>query len=213
LNFIFSYTFSRLMDNNTTSLINTRKYRAVSPQDQKHVARFAFTYQLPFSGANTRKALKYTLGGWSIAGFGDFATGVPLSVTHAFGRPLRTRNPALSGPISERLGDRVSGGRAQNPYFDTGAFIPLADQYVITPEPPTLDELRAPGPKTMSASLFKFFPITETKRIEFRLEATGVTNSPNFGAPGTNLSQLGTFGIIQSAGGNRAMQFSLRFSF
>jgi hypothetical protein len=204
------------MDNNTTSVINPRFYRAVSPFDQKHVARVAFTYQLPFqfTGGGMNRMWRQVAGGWATSGFVTLATGTPLSVSHANGRPLRISNPALSGPIADRIGDRRdASGRILNPYFDINAFLPLADQYVITPEPPALDELRAPGTRSLNLALFKTFAIRERMKLEARMEATGATNTPNFGAPGTNMNQAATFGVINSAGGSRAMQATLRFLF
>ena len=211
LNFLFAYTFSRTMDNNTTSIVNDRRYRSVSAFDQKHVMRQAFTYQLPWQFKG--RLLRQVAGGWATAGFVTFATGIPLSVTHANGRPLRIANPRLDGPVGDRLGDRLQGGRVVNPYFNINAFQALADQYVVSPEPPSLDELRAPGTKSLNAALFKAFPVREKMRVEVRLEGTGVTNTPNFAAPGTNMNQAATFGVITSAGGNRSMQASARFVF
>ncbi|MBL8227989.1 MAG: TonB-dependent receptor [Bryobacterales bacterium] len=216
LNFLFTYTFSRTMDNNTTSVINPRRYRAVSPFDHKHVARVAFTYQFPFqfAGGGMNRLWRQVAGGWASSGFVTFATGTPLSVSHANGRPLRISNPALSGSIVNRLGDqRDASGRVTNPFFNTSAFLPLVDQFQVTPEPPTIDELRAPGTRSLNLALFKNFMIRERMKLEARMEATGATNTPQFGAPGTNMNQSATFGVINSAGGNRAMQATLRFIF
>lgn len=216
LNVLFVYTFSRLMDNYTTSVINPRRYRAVSSLDQKHVMRLAFTYQLPFrfAGGGMNLLWRQVIGGWALSGFATFATGTPLSVTHANGRPIRIANPRLEGPVSERLGDRKdSSGGVLNPYFRIDAFQPLPDQYTITPEPAMLDELRAPGTRSVNAALMKNFPIREKLKLEVRMEATDVTNTPNFGAPGTNMSQAATFGIITSASGSRAVQGAARLVF
>ncbi|MBI4908752.1 MAG: TonB-dependent receptor [Acidobacteria bacterium] len=215
LNFLFAYTFSRTMDNNTTSIINERHYRAVSPFDQKHVMRLAFTYKMPFEfqGNGMNRLWRQVAGGWAMSGFGTLSSGVPLSVSQANGRPLRVANPRLEGPINQRLGDSVQGGRVTNPFFNTSAFLALPDQYTISPEPPALDDLRAPGARSLNAALFKTFPLRERLRVEVRLEGTGVTNTPNFGAPGTNMNQAATFGVINSAGGNRAMQASMRLVF
>jgi len=216
LNLLWTYTFSRLMDNNTTSIVNPRFYRAVAPIDQKHVSRVAFTYQLPwrFEGAGMNRVWKQAFGGWAVSGLAQLLTGTPLSVSHSFGRPLRIRNPRLSGPVSARLGDaRDASGKIANPYFDITAFAPLRDQYTITPEPPMLDELRAPGTRSLNLAVFKTFPLLERLRLEVRMEATGATNTPVFGAPATNMSQAATFGVISSAGGNRAMQGSARLVF
>jgi hypothetical protein len=209
-NVLGAYTLARIMDNNTTSIVNQRHYRAVSLFDQKHVLRIASTYALPFRFQGWKKMV----GGWSLGGYYTFNTGVPLSVTQANGRPIRIKNPKLEGSVGSRLGDRRDArGTVLNPYFDITAFQALPDQYVISPEPPALDELRAPSSRSLNLSLFKTFPIRERFRIEVRVEATGVTNTPNFDAPGTNMSQTATFGVITSAGGNRAMQGSLRLAF
>jgi hypothetical protein len=91
--------------------------------------------------------------------------------------------------------------------------VPLPNQYTVTPEPPALDELRAPGTRSLNAAFFKTVPLRERLKLEIRLDATGLTNTPNFGAPGTNMSQAATFGVITSAGGSRSMQGSARISF
>jgi hypothetical protein len=212
LNLLWAYTFSRLMDNNTTSIVNDRHYRAVSSFDQKHVMRLAFTYQLPLRFRSI--ALRQIAGGWAVSGFGTLASGVPLSVTQTNGRPLRLVSPKLEGSVGSRLGDiRDASGKVLNPYFNTSAFLALPDQYTISPEPPALDDLRAPRTRSLNLALFKSFPIRERFKIEVRMESTSVTNSPNFDAPGTNMNQAGTFGVISSAGGTRAVQGSARLVF
>jgi hypothetical protein len=53
----------------------------------------------------------------------------------------------------------------------------------------------------------------ERLRLQLRMESQGVTNTPNFAAPGTNLSSLSTFGVITAASGSRQMQGSVRILF
>jgi hypothetical protein len=211
-----NYTFSRLMQNNTTSLVNVRHYRAVSGLDQKHHVNMAFTYALPlqFKGSGMKWAARQALGGWAMSGLVTLASGMPLSITQANGRPIRIRNPKIDGSVKSRLGDKVdAGGHVLNPYFDITAFQPLPNQYTITPEPPELDELRAPGAKSLNVALFKSFPVRERLKLQIRMDATGATNTPNFSAPGTNMSQAATFGVITSAGGSRAVQGLARLVF
>jgi hypothetical protein len=212
LTVIGTYTFSKLIDNETTSVINPRKYRTVSSLDQTHVFRLAATYEFPWLFAGW---LRQIAGGWSLSGFYVANSGQPLGVTHANGRPIRIRNAAKSGPVSQRLGDVLdpSTRRPLNPYFDIGAFAALPSQFVVTPEPPRFDELRQPGGQSLNMSLFKTFPIRERLRLQLRLEATGVTNTPNFASPGTNMNSLATFGVINAAGGNRQMQASVRVTY
>ncbi|MCI0626758.1 MAG: TonB-dependent receptor [Acidobacteria bacterium] len=217
LTVLVPYTFSKLMDNNITSLVNPRHYRTVSSLDQRHVFRPTFVYEFPFrfTGQGWGKFLQQALGGWELAGYYTVRTGLPLSVIHANGRPIRIRNPKLSGPVKERLGDRRDPvtGRVLNPYFDINAFQPLPNQYTVTPEPPVLDELRAPTEKNLNLSLFKVFAIRERLKLQFNMEMDGVFNSPIFNAPGTNMSSLATFGVINSAFGSRFVQMSVRLLF
>jgi hypothetical protein len=217
LSVLWTYTYSKLIDNETTSVINPRKYRTVSSLDQRHIMRVAATYELPwrFTGGGANAWLRQVAGGWAMSGYFIAESGRPLGVTHPNGRPVRLRNPALSGPVSERLGDRVDPvtRRPLNPYFDVNAFQPLESQFIITPEPSRFDELRAPGLTSLNVSLFKTFPIKERFRLQIRMEASGVTNTPNFGAPGTNMASLATFGVITTASGARQMQGSARIYF
>jgi hypothetical protein len=220
LNVLFVYTYSKLMDNNTTSIVNERHYRSISSLDQKHMMRVAFVYQIPFrfTGSGWRKVARQTVGGWEIGGNAVYASGQPLSVTQANGRPLRIRNPQLHGAVGNRLGDRrdPATGKVLNPYFDLDAFVPLASQYVVTPEPPALDELRAPSEKSVSANLHKMFAIRERLKLELNLEVMNLTNTPYFDVPGTNMSNAATFGVIRdtaTGGGIRKCMGALRLRF
>ncbi len=217
LNVIWTYTWSKLMDNETTSLVNERHYRTISSQDQPHVMRLGATYQLPwrFQGPGWNRLWQQVAGGWSLNGYWIYESGTPMSISHANGRPLRIRNAALGGPVGQRLGDQRDPKTKLplNPYFDITAFAPLPTQYTVSPEPPRFAELRTPRTKSLNVSVFKDFPIHERIKLQLRLEASGVTNSPDFDAPGTNMSSPTTFGIIKSAGGSRSMQGSLRVSF
>ncbi|MBI4909029.1 MAG: TonB-dependent receptor [Acidobacteria bacterium] len=200
-NTLMSYTFSKLMDNNSASIVNTRKFRTVSGADQTHTLRWAATYTLPWRPAS--RFARAVVSGWDMTGFLSFETGTPLSVTHANGRPIRIRNPKLDGPVDARL----------NRYFDTTAFVPLPNQYTVTPEPAYLAELRTPSAGSLNLTALKSFAIYERLKLQVRMDAIGVTNSPIFGAPGTNLSNLATFGVINSASGARQLLGSMRLLF
>ena len=217
LSFLATYANSKLIDNNTTSIVNTRKYRSISPMDQPQVMRLAFTYQLPFrfSGATWSKVANHAVGGWLVGGLMSFGSGSPMSISDSNGRPIRLRNAQKSGPVSERLGDRrdPATGVVLNPYFDITAFQRLPNQYTVSPEPPYFDELRDPGSRGLNLSLAKSFPLRERLKLEIRGEATGATNTPNYSGPGTALNSAATLGVINSAGGARQVQMSARISF
>ena len=76
-----------------------------------------------------------------------------------------------------------------------------------------LDELRAPHGRSVNLNLFKTFSLYERLKLQIKMEANSITNTPNFGMPGLNMSQPATFGVINSASGNRSMQGSARLVF
>jgi hypothetical protein len=221
LSLLFSYTFSKLMTNvnSSASYVNDRHfYRGISRYDEPHLVRAVLTYAPSVKFQRSTLAGKFAdgvLGGWTVAGYYTYESGTPLSISQANGRPFRIRNEVIGGPVESRLGDRRDAqGRVLNPYFDINAFQPLASQYVISPDPQYLAELRAPAGHTLNAFLYKSFRILERLRLEVNMQAESVTNSPNFNSPGTNMSNLATFGVISTAGGgNRQMQAGMRLVF
>jgi hypothetical protein len=182
-----TYTFSTLIDNETTSIVNPRKYRTVSSLDQTHIMRVAATYELPwrFTGHGLNRLWRQVGAGSSLGGYFIAESGLALGITHPHGRPICIRNAAKSGPVSERLGDR---------------FDPVT-------RPPSQSVLRYRCLPALT------FPIAERLRLQVRMEAQGLTNTPNFAAPGTNLSSIATFGVITAASGSRQMQGSASIFF
>src|SRR5262249_48914796 len=112
LTIIANYTGSKMIENNITSLVNTRHYRGISSLDDPHIANVAFVYDLPFGKgrallAHAPRVASTIVSGWSASGRLYLAMGHPLSFTDSNGRPIRLRNASRSGSIEERLGDRV----------------------------------------------------------------------------------------------------------
>jgi hypothetical protein len=144
-----------------------------------------------------------------------YSSGTPLSISDSNGRPIRIRNASKSGDIVSRIGDKVDPVTKQvlNPYFDTTAFASLPTQYTISPEVPYFSELRAPGDKTLDVSLVKRITIRERLNFDIRADASSVMNTPQWDSPGTNMANKATFGVIQSAGGTRKVQLSVRAVF
>lgn len=220
LTFTGIYIFSRMTDNNVSSLINPRPYASIGSLDQTHVGRVAFSYDLP---AQFREpgmgysVLRQVAGGWRLSGYWSVATGLPLSISDSNGRPDLIGDPSTSGSIYGRLGngpiDPATGYRV-NPYINPSAFQSLASKYVIPTALPYYDDLRAPRTDSLNLSAFKSFRLwREGARMELRLDAQNAFNHPLFGSPSTALNNKSTFGVITSAGGNRLVEAGLRFAF
>ena len=147
LDVIGTFTFSKLIHNNMTSVVNARDYRSISQFDQPFLLRLAVVYALPlhFAGPGYKRLLREVAGDWAVTSYFTMESGLPLTITQANGRPIVIGNPRESGSIDQRLGDKVVSGVVQNPYFNTQAFQALSSQYVVSPQVPYISQLRAPG--------------------------------------------------------------------
>src|SRR4051794_39879283 len=102
-----TYSFSKLMHNNMTSVVNERHYRSIASLDQPQLFRLAFTYSLPgkFAGHGINSVLRQIAGGWAVTGFLSLESGMPLSISQTNGRPIVISDPREDGPVNQRLGD------------------------------------------------------------------------------------------------------------
>ncbi len=220
LHLVGNYTFSKAMLYYQYSAVNPRPtWRAVSPIDTPHMIRAFAVYELPFGrgrawGANWSRALNAVAGGWSLTWATRYNSGAPLIITDTNGQPMPIADPRTSGSVKDRLGDRFdpATGLPANPYLLPSAFAHLPD-FTITPEPPFYSWLRAPGQLRHSATLAKTVSLTERLKLDLRADVESPFNSPQFGAPNTNLATPSAFGTITSAGGNRIIVFGAKALF
>ncbi len=82
------------------------------------------------------------------------------------------------------------------------------------------NQFRGPGAVNLDMSLFRSFPMGGVRRLEFRVEASNVTNTPKFVNPNGDVNSgnfmriLGTFGTATSgAYFERNIRLGLRFAF
>ena len=135
---------------------------------------------------------------------------------------------SLNAPESTQRADQVKPsvkilggvGRGQ-PYFDPLAFAPVDEPRFGTVG---FNTLRGPGVANWDFGLFRSFDVSERWNIQFRMEAFNFTNTPHFGNPGANVSNmvlntngtvkdLGGFSDITSARDERQFRLGLRIGF
>jgi hypothetical protein len=82
------------------------------------------------------------------------------------------------------------------------------------------NSLRGPGLFNVDASLFRSFPLGATRRLEFRVEAINVTNTPKFNNPTADVTSGSFMRItgVNNVGGavnypERQIRLGLRFAF
>jgi Carboxypeptidase regulatory-like domain len=88
---------------------------------------------------------------------------------------------------------------------------------LVNPRPGQLSNLakgylRGPSALSLDMNLSKRIVVSETKSVEFRMDASNVLNHPNWGTPNTNINS-NTFGRITSATGNRSFTGNIRVNF
>jgi hypothetical protein len=214
-----AYTFSKAMDNSSTSVTDTaaipnpynmRGEWSLADFYAKHIASISGSYDLPkFSNHNV--LIREAAGGWNLVGRFTAHSGQPVNI-------VTGADNALTGTPKQRpnvIGDPLfSGGRTLTQelaqWFNPAVFtLPTAGVYGNLGRNAVL----GPGMQSTNVAVLKNFPIArhETMYVQFRAEAFSVTNTPIFAQPnGTYGSSLGK---ITSASGDRHLQFALKLVF
>jgi hypothetical protein len=83
--------------------------------------------------------------------------------------------------------------------------------------------VRGPGFFNLNASLFRTFDLRERFKLQFRAEALGLTNTPQFANPSATVSNatftngvvtnLNGYDTITSSTGDRQLRFALKLYF
>ena len=185
--------------------INNRRLNyASSDFDRRHALQWNWVFELPFGQGksllrNANGALNRIVGGWEVSGFGRITSGRPFTVWAGTNTVSNVnQSTANCTGCSRGMGtayeDSATGyiwflnaqQRAQFSAPGAGQFGNLGRNFFN--EPHFYD---------MDASLLKRIPVTERWKLEFRADATNLTNSVSFGPPTTDITSS-TFGRIRS---------------
>jgi hypothetical protein len=195
--------------------------RGLANQDFRNRLVFSYIYELPFGRKrhwlNQGGVGSAVLGNWQINGITTFQSGNPISITQVCNRAntnMGNLRPDLIGNPNDLPSGRSTGQKVAE-WFDTSAFL----NYCPGPNGPFnfgnagWNIINGPGTNNWDFALYREFPITESKRVEFRAESFNLLNHANFGQPGSTAGTP-TFGEISStAFDNREIQFALKIYF
>ncbi len=184
---------------------------ALAGFDRTHNLQMSFLYQLPWqtSGGYTSIA-RAIINDWQVNGVFGVFSGLPFTVT-ASGAQLNTPNNTQTADLVGTV-TYLGGIGAEGPYYDRAAWAqPQGVRFGNTGR----NEFRGPGGINLNLSFFRAFPIGDTKRLEFRVESTNITNTLSPGQPNGDVTSGNFMGITGVLNGypERNIRLGLRFSF
>jgi Carboxypeptidase regulatory-like domain/TonB dependent receptor-like, beta-barrel len=202
--------------------------------DIPHVVHFSGGYQLPVGKgqhflSSASGLTNQILGGWqtywilTLQDGTPFGIGCPSGTTADFGCNAFETGQPIHGNGDHNVDHWMNPAAFSQPPIFTGTT--STSYYAALGGSPS--PLLGPGFHRMDLSVFKEFPISETKRFEFRCEVFNLTNTPQFGNPGfggngvvaapgaTDFTNLTNFGKIEAtsdgAFDQREIQLALKF--
>lgn len=187
--------------------------RSVGGFDLPHYLAVNTVYVIPvgkgqrFSTHNG--VVDYIIGNWQFNNIFATYSGYPFFPTVS-GDQANTGN-AGTYEHANLVGDWHLANRSAAKWFNTAAFAtPAKNTYGNSPR----NLMRTQPSWNLDSSLFRVFPLGETRAFEFRAEAFNIANHPVLGTPVVNISSTTTFGTINTtASVARQLQLALKFRF
>ncbi len=223
LTLLVSYVLAKFFADGGAAMdqYNRRLDKALSGDDQTHVVRTAFSYELPF-GKGRHFALRSiadgVLGGWSVAGFLDYESGTPLSVSPGT-NPLPTAGNRVFISSYDNWRAPTSGNKF-DPFADVWWNKASFQQVSASVLSSSFGNATRNNPKARTmplksenVSLSKSFSITERVKANLRFEGFNVFNRVRFASPDSSFTSS-TFGVIRSQSNSpRQMQGAFKLTF
>ena len=209
------YTYSRSWSLATNYQLPTPEGQdrnwARSSSDRPHTLTMSFVYQLPWHSSFDRfNILRALVNDWQVNGICQVFSGAPFTVTAdatALNTPNNTQTADLVGTVR-----KVGEIGADGVYFDPSAWDqPEGVRFGNT----RLNQFRGPGGWNLDLSLFRTVPLAGRHRMEFRIEASNVTDTPKFANPTSSITSgdfMHIFGL-NSAFSGREVRLAVRYSF
>ncbi len=217
-----SYTYSKSIDQSSNvgeevNPVDPALSRALSAFDVTHNFVVSYSYEVPFDrlfGASNRWTR-----GWTISGITHFSSGFPVTLLNYGDNSLLGAEPNginnygvdepeyTPGPL--HLNSNPRNGK---PYFNASLF---SLQPLGTPGNAKRRFFYGPGLDSYDMALMKTVPLTESKSLQFRVEAFNVFNHAQFFGPSSVNGNMNssTFGQVVGAASPRLMQCALKFLF
>lgn len=217
---LFTYTWSKSLDRGSAAGagVQDREHPeldyGLSDFDQRHRFVASALYQLPFGrgqrwGSNLPAMVNSLVGGWQVNTIYTYGSGIPFTIATGTDRSNTGVNYQRANVIGPNNGNLPSDQRSPERWFDTSAF-ELAP--VGTFGNSGRNIVFGPPTNNVDLSIFKDFPIHESKVLQFRAEFFNFLNHTQFGLPVADPVSP-QFGEILGTRPAREIQFALKFTF
>jgi hypothetical protein len=213
--------------------------KALAGFDRKYNFETYWLYDLPF-GKGQRWAnhgiAAAVAGGWTLTGVLSRLSGTPFTVTDgnstragALNAPGNQLTPNIIGalkttkskPVKTDKQNSCVVGNLSCSFFDTSAFAPVTAAATFGNAGRGI--MRGPGYFDLDTSVFRNFKIRESLTFQFEANAYGLTNTPHFANPTSDINSS-TFGMVTGelatsnaslggSGGERQWWFGGKFVF
>jgi hypothetical protein len=211
-----AYTYSKSIDQASSfedllNPFNPRATRSLSLFDARQRLVISYVYQLPvpkYSGVKGQ-----LLDGWEVSGITQFQSGFPVHIQDGNDNELTSSidfsaagTPDLIAPF-HKLDPRNTSNHL---VFDPASF---ADPALGNFGTAKRTICCGPGLDNSDFSIQKEFPISETKRFEFRWDIFNLFNHTHFFNIDGNITDGANFGTARKVADPRLMQVALKFYF
>jgi hypothetical protein len=222
LNVLAGYTFSKSQDQSSNlgeavNPIDPSLSKALSAFDVKHNFVVSYSYKVPLE-----RVFGVSNGwtqGWELSGITRFSSGLPVTLINFGDNSLLGSEPNGINNFGVDEPD-YSGGpldlnqnpRNGKPYFNTAQF---PENALGTPGTSKRRFFYGPGLDNYDMALLKNVHLTESKSLQFRIEAFNIFNHAQFFGPQSVDGNIdsSTFGDVVSAQPPRLVQLAAKFSF
>jgi carboxypeptidase family protein/TonB-dependent receptor-like protein len=216
LSFLAGYTYSKCMDNasglqDSTNPFNPALSVSLCNFDVMHNFVFSYNWLMPFDRFVSAGWAKKVVGGWSLSGVTNFATGLPISLTENDDNSLIGANAVpvdvpnfAGGPVLATTNPRKGGT-----YFNTSLF---SNEQLGQFGDSSRRFFHGPGLNNWNIALLKTTQITESKELQLRFEGFNVFNHAQFENP-TGEINSSSFGVVTNARDPRILQVGAKFLF
>jgi len=220
--FLLSYAYAKSIDQGSNigeqlNPINPRQSRTISAWDQNHTFVASYTLALPVERV-FRRSNRLTAE-WTLSGATRFASGFPVTLYdnsdnsllgtlgNGVNNYLLDTPQYLPGPLKIN-----TNGRNGNPAFNTSLF---PEENIGQLGNAKRRVFYGPGVNNFDMTLQKNVRLTESRSLEFRIEAFNAFNHAQFYGPASVDGQVEdpNFGRIVGAAAPRLMQLAAKFNF